>query len=344
MDNTYDDSKPSALIRNLVLLDLIPSHTPGISTPVLVEKLQELGYHISERSVQRDLAKFHKMGLFALDCDRSEKPYRWRRALLKPQSLMGIKPDEALAWNLAQSMLKRLLPMVSYSRLQRMFIDAENMLVNQPQNGLAAWRQRIRVIPNGVTLKMANIDERVWDEVSQAFLQGTQLKVKYQSRAAGKIKTLTLHPHGLVVRNSTTYLVATARHYKELNRYAMHRILSATTLRDNARIQESFDIDDYIQRGAFGWGDELLGNTTLIADISPALAQTLSETPLSDEQTISDRAVGNYKRLEATVLDASETLWWLFSLNQHIIVHQPEKWREAIIAGAKNVLSHYQAD
>lgn len=61
------------LFRYLALLQLIPRAPGRISTPVLKAKLEQRGFQIDTRSLQRDLRD--RLSLhFPLTCDDDQKP------------------------------------------------------------------------------------------------------------------------------------------------------------------------------------------------------------------------------------------------------------------------------
>ena len=111
-------------------------------------------------------------------------------------------------------------------------------------------------------------------------------------------------------------------------------------LEAEAREQSNFNIDDYIARGRFSQrqGDECV---ELVADIHPQIAELLSETPLSDEQSLHDLPDQAWKRLCARIPLDRETLWWIFGLNENIRVHAPQVWVDEIRQRLKSMQQFY---
>lgn len=304
------------LFRYLTLLQLIP-RTPGrISTPVLLEKLNERGFQIDTRSLQRDLRD--KLALhFPLGCDESRKPYRWYF-------------DRDFHCH---------LPALDVPQ----FRDARRLLDGLEANGLSQWARRVRAIPNGKALIPAPLEEHVWQRVTQGLLEQLALDVTYLSRSAEAEKRFTLHPQGLVSRHSVTYLLATVNEYTDIRQFALHRIESVSLSETTWRKTPDFDLDDYIQRGAFGYRQSP-ENVTLVADVSPQVAWLLTETPLAEAQTLTPLPDSDWQRLEANVPDDQQTLWWLMGLGANVDVLAPTVWRQGILSTAKAIVARSTAE
>jgi predicted DNA-binding transcriptional regulator YafY len=132
-----------------------------------------------------------------------------------------------------------------------------------------------------------------------------------------------------VSRHSSSYLIGTANDYADLRQFALHRIQSAELLDEPAREHQGFDIDRYIEGGAFAWRQSP-DEVELIADVSPQIAWLLDETPLSRQQHLEALPDSDWQRLHARVPLDQETLWWIFGLNDQIRVHAPKVWVEEI--------------
>lgn len=52
----------------------------------------------------------------------------------------------------------------------------------------------------------------------------------------------------------------------------------------------------------------------------------LSETPLSNEQSLKPLPDSDRQRLRAMVSDDQETLWWVFGLGENVRVWEPQSW------------------
>lgn len=186
----------------------------------------------------------------------------------------------------------------------------------------------------------ANISEDIWDIVSTALLKRQQLKVQYQSRGQEQTNERILHPAGLISRHTVSYLVASVDNYQDLRQFALHRMHSAQCVDLPAKEPINFNIDTYIREQLNT--SEAIKPITLRAAIAPSIAWLLGETPISEDQHLNQDAHSDWYELTATVPNDSETLWWVFSLGEKVIVHEPQAWREDIIARHKKAVEQYQ--
>lgn len=316
------------LLRSITLLQLIPYWPRSISTRDLLDKLKAEGFQINLRSLQRDLRDLSSR--LSIVSDEDTRPYRWSICEGADHGLPAQDtPSSALALYLAESHLNHLLPQSVLDLLRPQFRNARNQLDGMQHNHLAHWARRVRSLPNGKALLPAELQPQVWTQVSSALLERRQLQVDYLSRSQGASKRFRIHPAGLVSRHSISYLIGTVNNYADLRQFALHRIQSAELLDEPAGEHEDFDIDRYIEGGAFAWRQSP-HEIELIADVHPQLAWLLGETPLSREQTLEPLPGSDWQRLHARVPLDQETLWWIFGLNDQIRVHGPKVWVEEI--------------
>lgn len=327
----HDPKDP--LIRNLVLLGLIPRHPRSIATPELQAALAREGFEVDLRTLQRDLAD--KLSpRFQLLCSaddpdpavRRQRPYRWSFAPGAQHSLPRISPAAALAMQLAEGHLRHLLPPGVLAQLEPQFEEARRLLQSLGHNPLGHWAQRVRALPNGKALLPARVDPQVWETVADALLHRRQLTVDYLSRSKGAVRRLRLHPKAVVARGPVSYLIASVDGYSDIRHFALHRIQQAqaeSTPADDA----GFDLDAYLPIAAFSPRNGT-GTVPLVADVHPQLAWTLRETPLSEDQVLEPLPDTDWMRLRASVPDDVEILRWALSLGDQVTVRTPAAIRK----------------
>lgn len=323
----YADPK-DPLLRNLVLLGLIPRYPKGATTQELRAELAKRGYTVTARTLQRDLAE--KLSLrFPLICQEGSQGFRWSFDSQAQISLPATDTASALAMHLAEGHLRHLLPPAVLALLEPQFATARNHLQSLQHNTLGRWAQRVRSLPNGKMLLPASVDGEVWEKVATALLEQRQLQVEYFSRVKGEVKAMTLHPKGLASRGPATYLIASVGDYSDVRHFALHRIRHANVLDATAR-DDDFDMDAYLPTAAFT-PRQGTGTVQLVADVHPGTAGILQETPLSEDQTLEPLPGSDWLRLTASVPDDQETLWWVFGLGEKTVLYQPTPMRRAII-------------
>lgn len=327
------------LFRTLAMLQLIP-RSPGFrATSTLSALLEERGFKVDMRTIQRDLEKMSNH--FPLLCDKQSKPYRWSFDPAFKSNLPALDTPTALAWVLAESYLQGLLPQMAVEQLSSQFSAARKYLQQLSENGFSHWSRQVKAIPNGKALIPASIDPEVWAKVTQALLSGAALDVTYLSRTKGEVKTFTLHPQGLVARHSVTYLLATVNEYDDIRQFALHRIQQANDSSACYKAKADFDLNDYLSQGAFGYPLDAQ-QVELVARIRPDVAWLLSETPVSEIQQLSEPDTEGWVTLTATLPNDQQTLWWIMGFGASIQVIEPASWRESIYQQAQQIVDWQQ--
>jgi len=334
-------SSQAAALRFLTLLNCIPSYPRKVSTEVLRQKLLERGFEVSERMLQRDLNE-KLLSSFPIQCDDSAKPYRYGFMQGAHNGYSTMESETALAFNLAKEYLERLMPQSAMSLLNNKFSQAQSTLQTMPENTLATWQSRVRVLPSGVNLKPADVSFKVWCDISDALLGGQQVKVTYNSpKNNGASSQWVIHPQGLVSKHHVSYLVVRINDYQNFMILALHRIIESELMDDKASLCSVSELNDYIDSGELGWG-EGEGHVELVAEISPYTASVLQETPLAADQLIMPISNGLGYSLKARVPKNKETLWWIMGLNKNIKVIEPLEWVEEIKSLLKEQVEMYE--
>jgi len=326
------------LLRLIALLRLIPREPGRIATTALLEKLKDDGFSVSLRTVQRDLDRLSIP--FALQCDESSPSFLWSLSNKAPIDLSAMDTPTALALYLAEGHLQSLLPQSVLDQLGPQFRMARDYLDNLGNNGLAHWAQKVRAIPNGKSLLPSQIAPYVWHQTSTALLERKQLQISYLSRSKIELKRLLIHPAGLVSRHSISYLIGSVDGYDDLRQFALHRIHQAECLEASARAHDDFEIDRYIRQDLNT--DTHIEQVELVADVSPQIAWLLSETPLSNEQSLEPLPDGNWQGLRAIVPDDQETRWWVFGLGENVRIREPKGWAQEIQQRAEKLRDLYE--
>ena len=192
--------------------------------------------------------------------------------------------------------------------------------------GAPAWRNKVRVLHRGPSLKAPAIDKDVQSQVYEALLHNRKLFVTYQPRHRAE-KEYELNPLGLVLKDGISYLVCSIREYTDIRLITLHRIKKAAVMDVPLDAPEGFDLDVYIASGELDF--VISGTVQFKARFSKAAAFHLEERPLSDDQCMVDEG-GDQVLLTATIHDTSELRWWLLSFGEQVEVLEPEHIRDDI--------------
>lgn len=328
-------TRQDTLFRYITMLQLIPRAPHYRATTTLQTLLEERGFRVELRSIQRDLEKMSAH--FPLLCDKTRRPFRWSFDPEFKSNLPAMDTATALTLVLAEEYLTGLLPQVAIDQLSGQFQVARKYLDGMERNGFAHWSQRVKAIPNGKAMIPAAIDPAVWQGVTDALLDGHALEVTYLSRARNEVRSYRLHPLGLVARHSVTYLLATVNEYDDVRQFALHRVQAVERSQSEYRARPDFNLKQYIERGAFGYPIEE-GRVQLKARVRADVAWMLSETPVSTTQQLTEADATGWALLEAEVPNDQQTQWWLQGFGSAVDVLEPASWRAAIQQQAREIL------
>jgi len=327
------------LLRQWLMLRLIPRYPRKAEARDLTERLCAEGYDVSKRTVERDLQMLSEK--FPLLCDEREKPFGWSWRKDAPNlDVPGMSPTEALTFMLAQEHLKQLFPAPMLAQMAPYFRQAA-MTLGKAESlwALSHWTEKIAAVLPMQPLISPPCKETIVDAVHDALLHERQIQVRYRSRAAGSSKDYLLHPLGLVLRGPVTYLVATIDPYDDPRSFALHRFENVETMKDSRRVPAGFDLHEHIAHGAFGF--EQKGEIRLVLRFAKAAAEHLRETPLSVDQQIDESPKG-MTTVTATVLDTQQLRWWILGFGDMVEVISPVNLRSEFSKTAKNMAANYQ--
>ena len=317
------NDKQSVLLRLFELLKQLPSRGAGKTALELTKALNDAGYDITKRQVERDLNEL--MEAFPLDRNDSSIPHGWKWGAGASVDLPGMTITEALSLCLVEEALKPLLPVSMLEGLETRFQQAKKQLAAlSKENRKAKWASKVRTVTPAMPLLSPEIDSTVLATVQEALLSDVQIDMEYRAMGSEETKQMQMSPLALVNRGTVIYLVATAFEYEDVRLYAMHRIHNATRTKHAVKRPANFDLDVYIQTGGLHFGNGKM--IRLSAWVSKNLEIILEETPLSQDQKLV--ISGDKVKLTATVSDSWQLIWWLLSQGADIEVTAPVALRK----------------
>jgi predicted DNA-binding transcriptional regulator YafY len=303
-------------LRQINMLQLIPREPRRISTQELMTSLDAAGFKkVTLRTVQRDLNALSIY--YPVVSDEREKPFGWSWKKDAPAfGLPALDPQTALTLKLAQNYLKLELPTATLDYLSPYFNAADNMLAEMGGK-LAAWPDKVRVLPRGQPLLPPRIDLEVQRIVYQALMENRRAEVVYRKPAEVKDQIFEISPLGLVVRNQVVYIVcAIGETANTPYQLLLHRMQKAQLVDKPARQMEGFSLDEYVQKGGFGLPT---GRKVRLEAIFTHLAgRHLLETPLNEDQE-SEILPDGLIRITATVMETEELQMWLRSFGDGVV-------------------------
>jgi len=299
------------------MLRLIPRHPRRIDTGRIRDELEQQGYAITLRSIQRDLNKLSTV--LPLCSDQSKPQGWWWQADADLLEIPGLDPQAALVFKMAEQHLKQVLPASTLDSLRPWFRAANGVLDALP-DGVGGWMDKVRILPSGPPLIPPSIKPDVQSAIYLGLFENRRMALSYKPRGVAVAKDYEINPMAVVQRGYLIYIVCTLWDYSNPMLLLMHRIESATVLDKEATCPKGFNVDDYIAEGELGY--RLGPPIKLVADFEQQAAQVFHETPIAVDQQLL-KAGDNSIRLIATVADTRELRAWLRGFGRSISIAEP---------------------
>lgn len=308
---------PSANIRDTLmrhwrLMELLPRQPRSIATKAIHERLQEAGFKVTRRTVERDLQGLMESG-FSIVVDSTQEPYLWSWDAASPTLTLPVPSiSDALLLAMVKDYIGPMLPPQMMDALRPYLDRAVQVLeVAKENNTLASWRDKVHSVLPTQALIPPVIPVEVHRTVSDALLHETQLEITYDSMSGKKGQSMTVHPHAMFHRGQMTYLVCTCWDYSNMRNLALHRIKKAVNTFTPMVKQPDFKLDAYmtIGRADFGTGEL----RELDITISPGLAEYLAECKLAADQILTRlEDPDGWCRLQVKLPDTPQLEQWLY--------------------------------
>lgn len=328
-----------AVIRQLLILRMIPRRN-RIDAATIHRKLENSlpGFQVHLRTIQRDLNDLQD-AQFPLDSDGC-RPQGWKwRDDADLIEIPGMDLTTALTFRMAEDHLSRLLPKTCLSSLSPHFRQARKLLDQNEIAALNDWPQKIKVVPRTQALLPPVIAPHVVDIVYRALFENLRFQVSYR-RPGEEGKVLELNPLGIVFNDPAVFLVATCWDYTDIRLLALHRMSHAELLETPCTRPEGFDLQNYIDGGGLGFARQCGKTLRLKVLFEPGAAWHLRETPLAEDQNITDRKDGRVL-VEAEVTDTEQLRWWLLGFGAAVEVVGPKRLREEFMEISRRMALRY---
>ena len=307
-----------ACYRKIQMLRLLNTR---LGTAEIKEKLQEQGFEVDVRTIQRDLNSLSKL----FEIERYNDGWRWKKDAEHLQ-LPEIEPAVALSFKMVKTFLSKSLAPSTIRGLQPYFKTSEDILNNLSHNHFSNWDSKIALLSRNQPLLSPQVKPDVLSNVYDGLLLGKQINAVYQTRK-DKESEYIISPRAIVVVDQITYLLGTLWEYQEIRQFALHRFQSAeVNYKENHRLDYDFDLKGYINNGNFEYTFNEQDSIKLKIKISKGIAKHLSESKLSEDQTISETPDGFI--LNATTKNTKQLRWWLLGFGDGVQVLQPRALRE----------------
>lgn len=325
-------------LRLVLLLREIPREPHYISSQTLLKRLQEAGYPVSLRTIQRDMQTLtlHFPLVQNKPQGRGKTGVGWAFAANSQNisfPLMG--SAAALTLMLATQHLQSLLPHQVLAHLEPFIQEAQNLLETKEQGKYRNWYNKVRIAPQNVLLP-PQVDADSLALIYQALLESRQFTATYNGQPERII-----HPYGLVQQGSALYLICRFYDYDDVRITALHRYDEVALLDEPVREFSGFRIDEYLDQGVMHWSPA--GQIMLKLRLPPWLANHLQESRLSRTQKLHKEENGQFL-LQTSVLDSRQLRRWLLAHGPDLEILQPLELREWMTQAVREQAEKYLAE
>lgn len=327
-----------SLYRQWKILELIPRYPHTIAIKTIISRLDDQGIATpAYRTIQRDIDTLASV-FPHLQSKIEQGANCWyigvRDGVLE---IPKMETPTALAFFLAEKSLKSQLPPHALEYLQAHFSTATNILQKSSSQD-AAWRDKIRVLPQTQQLIAPEIDPNVLNGIYKSLLENTRFDCKYFARQSDQFKSYRVNPLAIIFRGTVSYLVCTINDYSDIRLLSLHRFVEAIPSTEPRTEPKGYKLDQYIEQGHT---DFLLGDyIDLEMRIDEEVAIHLRESKLTEEQQIIPDQNGQ-SIFKAHIQNTGQLRWWLLGFADQIEIINPVELREEFKEKTRAMASKY---
>lgn len=317
-----------------------------VSVPEIRDFLLDKGMTVGVRTIQRDMIILKDVFFGIESHTLRDGGYGWYwHDNAKVILLSGLSPNQALSFILVKKYLSQLFPETTLNELEPFFEHSDKVLNKLEGNALVKWPDKISVVHPSQPLMPPVINPEVQKIISTALLENKRLQLDYV-RLDGEENIYTLNPLGLIFRGDVIYLIATKVETSDVRMFALHRVVSAEQIKQDALQPDGFNLAKFVDEGHMGFAFNAWNKSTILQAIrfkfifEEHSAKHLNETPLSTDQEII-KYIPGYVLITATVRYTEQLVWWIRGYGSFIEVLEPEDLRERIKNEAIKLLERY---
>jgi len=149
------------LLRQWQILRLIPRHPCKFTADQIFEHLQNAGYDITKRTVERDLLMLRS--IFPIEADVREKPFGWCWAKGTASiDIPALTNSQALAFKMTAQYLSAVLPPLYLDQLRPFLAMADQRLKKSDGRKISrCWTDKIRVLQAHVSTVLPTFNPEI---------------------------------------------------------------------------------------------------------------------------------------------------------------------------------------
>jgi len=311
-----------------------------ITSKQIYNKLIDLGFDISERTVLRDMQNLPEEfpeKIYVLD---RMKPYGYKLPKGTPKD-SAMSPTEAVCLQLAKDYLNPILPPGALDPIAPYLKEAEIILQQQQIDPrIKNWKNKVLTLNEGFNLEPAEIKKGILEKIHASLWQGRVIDVRYKSKTKTEASGYSLHPCGLVYRGRISYLICSFENDTEKFIYLPLHRFEAVELTTEDSVHKDKDVKE-VARSLVGFtkNHEKISITLKFSNFA---GSHLLETPISKNQKIR-KTKDNYYLVSDMVNDDMELRFWIRAFGDEVEIIKPKSLRNEFRAMTKRMEKKYEA-
>lgn len=322
------------LQRVFTILEHIPAAPAKLSTGELFQRLQdnaEVGF--TKRTLERYLALLESN--YLLCCFTEGKTNYWCRHPDKYLFGERLTSELALAYVLAEAPLKQNAPEALLETYRNRIHQAHRIL---SQDKLGDWQKRVIQVSGSFPPLAIAFEQQIKNTLYQALFEQSCVTVQYQA-AGSALKTMLLHPYGLINAGERKYLIATdtPTDLSSVRLFALQRFKAAEVNWQQLQTPEGLDLQHFSNQGLSGWRIQEEPITVQLQAKGVALQQ-LQDSALALEQEPVSHDV--YQLQFVTPL-TYELVRWCIAMGDDLFIISPDNLIAEIMALRKDPLKPF---
>jgi predicted DNA-binding transcriptional regulator YafY len=305
------------------------------------------------KKIINNLNRLAKIFPETIDFQTGQKEHRFRIKAEAPLLLSSMSQEEITAFGVLSKYGTELMPLPTRRVLQPFFDRAKTAAAEQAKQagfGLRAsrdmagkWLEKIAVVPAVFPFVAPVIDESIKQRVHEAIFYERRLELEVRDPIGQAVTRCVVSPLALVQQGVRTYLIGKRMDAPAAERFALHRVLSASEASGHPEQPKDWSLDDFLRRGISHpvFKPSRYGALQKIELKVDASTQWLKETALAHNQTTHDLPEGGYV-LKVTLPITEELVRWLLSMSFHVKVLSPKFLAQRLASDLRQSLEAYE--
>jgi len=285
------------LIRQHKILQILERRRYGTSLEQLRDSVvEELGLGtLHVRSIRRDIEALQAAGM-AIITEETQSGKVWKLSRVeKGLHKIAITASELIALSMGRDLLLPLVGTQFWQGIEGFWNKVREQLPTGVWDHYQRYRRTLRVL--GVPAKTYEKQQGILKTINRSIQEHRKLEIEYES--IGKpIATRRLEPYGLVIYQSSIYVVAIESGKNDdhepqdrLRHWKLDRFTKATALDEWFKVHEEVDLEHHLGKSIGIFSGE--NPTTYTIRLSPNAARWIQEEPWHADQKLAFESDGS---------------------------------------------------